>query len=142
MRYVRKTLLALLILLLVFGVFVVANLDKAVDDGYAQRGAAEMVIDYMEAHDGNWPRDWEALRPNFEAGGGRVGGWSFEQFQKSVVIHFDADARVLRQKSIDSGTVPFNVIHARSAFALEIGDGPNTLLHRYFRKKAGIARAN
>jgi hypothetical protein len=49
-----------------------------VDDAYALWGAGEMVVDYMEDHEGRWPKGWNDLKSYFDAGGGRVGGWSFE----------------------------------------------------------------
>ena len=138
MRYIRKALLTLLILLPVLAVFVAVNIYYGIDDAYAQWGAIDMTIDYMETHDGKWPPDWEALRPNFEAGGGRVGGWSFEHFQRRVAVDFHADADELRRKSIESATVPFQVIYARWTFGSAMGDGPNAMLYRYFRTKAGM----
>ena len=74
-------------------------------------GAADMVIDYMEAHDGQWPPNWESLRKNFESDGGRVGG-TFEQYQKRIFIDFQADPRELRRQSLTSADAQFQVIRA------------------------------
>jgi hypothetical protein len=35
----------------------------AIDDAYALWGAGEMVVRYMEEHDGRWPRGWGDLKP-------------------------------------------------------------------------------
>ncbi|MBI5758019.1 MAG: hypothetical protein HZA46_05830 [Planctomycetales bacterium] len=141
MRYIRKIIIALLILLPLVVVFFAFNIYWGIDDAYAQWGAADMTIAYMETHEGNWPPDWEALRPNFESGGGRVGGWSFEQFQGRVAIDFNANVNALRQQSIESETAPFRVIHARWTIGSAMGGGPNAAIRRYFRRKAGIAEA-
>ena len=62
-----------------------------VDDAYALWGAGEMVVNHMEDHEGRWPRGWDDLRPYFDAGGGRVGGWSFDEYQRHVTIRWDVD---------------------------------------------------
>ena len=64
------------------------SLDS-VDDAYALWGAGDMVVEYMEDHDGRWPKGWDDLRPYFDAGGGRVGGWSFDEYQRHVTIRWD-----------------------------------------------------
>jgi hypothetical protein len=92
---------------------VLLNATMGIDNAYAERGAADMVIDYMRAHDGRWPSNWQAFHPLFEAGGGRVGGWSFQQYQSRVHVDFDADADDLRRLSTQSSSVPFDAIHAR-----------------------------
>jgi hypothetical protein len=141
MRYLRKILLGLLLLLPVAVVFVVLDDPRPIDDAYAQWSAVDMVIAYMDTNGGKWPPNWEALRSNFKATTGRVGSWSFDEFKQRVLIDFAANADDLRRQAIESETVPFNVIHARSMFAAEMADGPNATLHRYFRKKSGIVEA-
>ena len=141
MRYFRKALIAVLILLPLVLVALGLNLFFGIDDAYAQWGAVDMVIRYMEAHEGRWPPNWEALRADFESGGGRLGGSSFAHYQSRVVIDFGVKADDLRKQSVNSAKVPFNVIWARSIFGATFGDGPNATLHRYFREKAGIIEA-
>ncbi len=111
-------------------------------DGYAQWAAADMVIEYMETHDGRWPPNWEALRSNFESGKGwlaHVGG-TFEQFQKRIYIDFNAKPEELRRQSLASDNVQFDVIHGGWG-SVQFGEGPNAALRMYFRRKAGIVEA-
>lgn len=112
-----------------------ATLDF-IDDGYALWGAAEMVEDYMEDHAGGWPRGWDDLKPNFDAGGGRVGGWSFGKYQRRVRIDFAADVEDLgaRAKAHDRAT--FRVIWAANLLTSKMGGrDPNQLLHAYLRDR-------
>ena len=145
MRYVRKAAIAVLILLpivlVTLGLSLFIGIDDAIDDAYAEWGAVDMVIRYMETHEGRWPPNWDALRADIESGGSRLGGSSFADYQKRIVIDFGVDADELRKQSVNSEKVPFNVIRARSIFAATFGDGPNASLHRYFREKAGIIEA-
>lgn len=124
-------------------VLVVAYIAMAVsrfDDAYAQWGAADMVIDHMADHQGQWPRDWSDLKPYFEAGGGRVGGWSFEKFQEHVWIDFAADPKELHRLSQGVDQPSFNVIDSTSFFGPQFEDGPNGMLLRHFKSLEAISR--
>ena len=70
--------------------------------------------------------------------GGLVGGWSFEKYKGRVGIDFQVNSDDLRRMSLASETVPFHVIWAKWPFAAEMGDGPDAMLHMYFRDQAGL----
>lgn len=141
MRNIRRILIAVLISIPIFVVWFVLNLYFGIDDAYAQWGTVDMTIDYMKSHNGKWPSNWSDLKPSFESGGGRVGGWSFEQFQHRVAIDFSANADELRKQSMASEKVSFRVIYARWTIGSGMGDGPNAMLYRYFRRQGGIIEA-
>ena len=107
-----------------------------IDNAYAQWGAADMVIGYMEKHEGRWPRSWEDLRPQFEAGGGRVGGWSFEKYRSRVWIDWSADPKALEMAAVQCDKPWFDVIHPTDRIDVRFGGGPNAILHAYFKAKA------
>jgi len=139
---VRRTVLRMLIVLTVLGVLYVGidiwmTFNYGIDDGYAQWGAADMLIDYMEAHDGAWPRGWDDLRPQFEDNKGRV-GWTYDRFQDRIGVDFTADPDRLRNESLESRSVTFRVIWPKSWFAATVGGDPNQRLCDYFRRKEGI----
>jgi hypothetical protein len=108
------------------GAYVFAAWDDAIDDGYALLGATEMLVGYMESHDGRWPRGWSDLRPEFEKTNGRVSGWSYEQFQSRIDIDFGADPAALRSASLASPDVTFEVVHAHGLFAATMGSPQST----------------
>lgn len=134
-RIIRYGGLTLGLSALVLFLFMVMSLCR-LDDAYAQWGAADMVIDFMEDHDGTWPKDWSDLQPYFEASGGRVSGWSYDRFQQHVWIDFSADPNELRKRSQFAKTPPFNVIDSTSFFGPQFDDGPNGMLMRYFNPEA------
>lgn len=105
-----------------------------IDDGYAQWGAADMVIDFMRRNDGKWPRSWEDLEPQYKKTGGRIGGWTFDQYKSRVYIDFDADVNKLRRDSIAIETPTFDVIHATLTSGCYVMDDPNNIIHSYLRK--------
>lgn len=138
----RRTVLGVLFTLLVLAVLCIGtaiwmSFTYGIDDGYAQWGAAEMVIDYLETHDGAWPRSWDDLQPQFDADKGRV-GWTYDRFQDRIGINFDADPDLLRRESLESRSATFCVVWPKSWFAANVGDDPNQRLCDYFRRKAGI----
>jgi hypothetical protein len=139
-RFRLSTLLAIVASLAIAMVVVPAvwrfvSLDW-VDDAYAVWGAADMVVNYMEDHDGRWPKGWGDIKPYFDAGGGRVGGWSFEEYQRRVAIRWDVDPAVLEAASKASPGPTFQVISARQGAADAMGGRePNEIIYRYFRGK-------
>jgi hypothetical protein len=108
-----------------------------VGDAYALWGAGEMVVDHMKDHNGRWPKGWDDLKPYYDAGGGRVAGWSFDEFQRHVTIRWDVDTRDLETAAKASPVPTFRVIAARQWAAGTIGGHePNEFLHRYFRERS------
>jgi hypothetical protein len=113
----------------------VVSLDW-VDDGYALWGAGDMVVDYMRDHDDRWPKGWEDLKPYFDAGGGRVGGWSFGEYQRRITIRWDVDPELLEAGAKGNSGPNFKVIRATLPFAGAFeGCEPNEILRRYLQKK-------
>ena len=100
-------LAALLIVPAAVIAFFVLSIDDGTDDAYAAWGAGEMVIDYMNTHSGRWPHDWNDLQPQFQVNNGRVGGWTFSQFQSHIYIDFNVNSEDLRAKAIASRYLPF-----------------------------------
>lgn len=107
-----------------------------IDNAYAQWGAGEMVVDYMKGHEGRWPKGWEDLRPAFEAGGGRVGGWSFEKYQSRIAIDWSVEPMALEAASAFNDGPSFDVIHPADGIDVKIGsNGANEILYRYFKSR-------
>lgn len=105
-----------------------------IDDAYAQWGAGDMVVHFMEDHDGRWPRGWEELRPYFDAGGGGVGGWSFEKYQRRVRIDWRAGVEGLAAQSRSSPRATFREIWAASGLSSAMQD-PNEIVHSYLQSR-------
>jgi hypothetical protein len=122
----------LLVLLPIVGVLL--SLDW-IDDAYALWGAGDMVVHYMEDHDGQWPKGWGDLKPYFDSGGGRVGG-SFGQYQQRVTIQWDVDPARLEEAAKTNPSPTFRVISASGPFPGSIGGHePNEILYRYLRQR-------
>jgi hypothetical protein len=83
-----------------------------IDDAFALWRAGEMVVHYMDDNDGRWPRGSADLKPYFDSGGGRVGGWSFAKYQQRVVIQWDVDAARLEYEAKTDARPTFRVLSA------------------------------
>ena len=78
-RLLKYAAVVIALVVVAFAGVVIASFSR-LDDAYAQWGAADMLIDYMGDHDGDWPKQWADLRPHYDAGGGRVAGWDFDRY--------------------------------------------------------------
>ncbi len=95
-----------------------------------------MVVNYMDDHGGRWPSGWDDFKPYFDAGGGRVGGWSFAEYQRHVSIKWDVDPRALDAAAKGNPVPTFRVIAPRDWLAATMGGRePNEILYSYFRNR-------
>jgi len=123
-----------------FAFYAVPKLIDGIDDACAQSRAADMVIDYMRDHNGEWPPDWKAIEPYFAESNGRVGGWTFDRFTSHVHIDFGADENDLRAASVHSDSVPFDVIHATCVWGSQFEGGPNEIHGRFLDRESVAGR--
>lgn len=133
MRVLLRCIAVVFVLSILITVFAVGVTVEGIDDAYAQWGAADLVIIYMDDHDGAWPKSWDALEPYFDKYGCHVSGWSYETFQKHIWIDFTADSTQLKRKAMSANSPIFNVIGSTRFYSPHFGvDGPNGMIHRYF----------
>jgi hypothetical protein len=93
----------------------------------------------MRDHDDQWPRCCEDLRPYFEAGGRRVGGWSFEKYQRHINIKWDVDPVALKAEARENSRPTFRVIVPKEWFAGTMGGHePNQTLYHYLRESPAL----
>jgi hypothetical protein len=111
------------------------SLDR-VNVAYALWGAGDMEVGYLKDHDGQWPRGWGDLKPYFDAGGGRVGGWSYSEYQRHVAIEWDVNTAAIEFAVRTNPRPTFQVITPKDWLITTIkGHDPNEILYHYFREK-------
>src|SRR5262245_24779604 len=111
--------------------------EFGIDNAYAQWGAGNMVVHFMKDHDGQWPRSWEDLRPYYDAGESRIGGWPYETFQRRIWIDWTAKPDALAAAAIQSDSPTFNVVAPADGIDVRWeGVSGNQIIHAYFRNKA------
>ena len=126
-------------------VFIQAVLDVP-RQAYAGWWTADLVIAYMECHDGAWPRNWEDLRALAEGANevtesterdGRVivefrPKASIEELQRLVVVDWDANPNELLRAPHKEGSPPFRVIYLRNGKSTHYeGREPNQMILEY-----------
>ncbi len=127
-----------LVLALVGGAaYFVRNTTAATGDAYAAWWVADMVIEYMETHDGAWPRSWDDLREPFETCTQRSGRpWTFEQLRDRVEVDWDADPNELATKPVEGSGPPFKVIWLRNGGSTHWKEHePNRMVLDYLRSR-------
>jgi hypothetical protein len=82
-------------------------------DAYGQWVLADVVIQYMEWHDGAWPRDWNDLQEPFEEHRG-FGYCSLEELRDRLDIDFTANPKELARAEPEEDESPFCVIWLRN----------------------------
>ena len=141
----RRVILSIAFLLATGGAwYLYHRVDSVVRNAYAVEWVAGMIVDHLKAHDGDWPRNWDDLRDDYELGVRKVGRpWTLDELRDRVVVDWSADSQLLaaqaRQSPTD-GTPPFHVIrpvdgstdHWRST-------EPNEIIAAYFRKNSAVA---
>jgi hypothetical protein len=89
---------------------------------------ADLVIAYMEKHDGAWPRSWEDLRG--------VANGAIDDLPELVEVDWSADVRQLVEAPRRIGEPPFRVIRLRSGRGHSIeGREPNQMIKDYLDRR-------
>lgn len=105
-------------------------------DNYAQWDTAGMIVRYLDTHDGEWPRNWDALKPWYEENARRV-SWPFERYKSRIFIDFNAEANELRAAALSNDRATFDVVHAKYKLTRFVEIAPNEIIYRYFRNRDG-----
>jgi hypothetical protein len=146
----RQVLVPVGILVAVFAAWGAFAFFRAVIDvprqAYAVWWTADLVIEYMERHDGAWPRGWEDLRtvaegaPEVKAGKERDGaeivefrpGERIEELRRIVEVDWDADPAELVKLPRNARGSPFRVITLRNGKSRHYeGKEPNQMILDY-----------
>ena len=118
---------------------------KGIPYAYAKWDTANLLIEYMETHDGKWPRGWHDLHECY----GRLtaegrdfddrsmrSGQSFAELQARIGIDWNADPKQLLSATPD-GDIPFRVVWAlNGSTTIWRGAEPNEMILYYLREKA------
>ncbi len=115
--------------------FAYHKVDASVRNSYAVWWVAAMVIEHMQAHDGDWPKDWSDLNDDYELCVRRSGRpWTFEELRGRVIVDWQADTKQLTDQARRGQ--PFRVIWlADGTDSHYQSHEPNKMLSAYFLEK-------
>lgn len=116
-----------------FGCVLHHHLYVTIPDAYAVWNVAGLVNDYMDAHDGAWPRGWDDLRRTYEASN-PPNPEHLADLQARVAVDWGADPRLLKAARPTGDKPPFKVIWLRDGSSAHwSGAEPNTLVWEHLR---------
>src|SRR5688572_733488 len=75
--------------------------SEMIRDAYCQDWASAAVVQYMDDHDGRYPRNWEDLREPFAKVTAADPSFSFEEVRSRVTIDFKVDLKAPYDSSFE-----------------------------------------
>jgi len=113
-------------------------MKQTLDDSYAVWWVADMCVEHMTKNNGDWPRNWDDLRDDYQTCVARSGHpWSFDELSGRVEIDWDADPHLLASLADGSGIRDFRVIWLRNGSEAHWeGYEPNQIVLDYIRSHA------
>ena len=99
-----------------------------VPHSYAAWGTGDLLVEFMETHDGRWPREWKELseaRDSMLRKGRTVHG-NFGQLPSMVKIDWDAKPAELAKLAVAQGETAVRVVTRPDGSRLEANWGPDT----------------
>ena len=117
-----------------FAVATMLGINNTIRGSYAVWWVADMCIEHMKANDGDWPRNWDDLRDDYQTCVARSGQpWTFDELSSRVEVDWDANPIGLLPLSDDSA-VNLRVIWLRNGSDSHwSGREPNTMILDYLK---------
>ena len=135
----RRMLISVAIIAFVFSLLLFAK--RVIDvpfDAYKNWAMGDLIVAFMEEHDGAWPSDWDDLRPTCKKLGGRlIGGETFDSLQRAVDIDFEFAPESAADAIDASDTEPvFCVIWLKNGSTAHYeGDEPNQRVFDFLKTR-------
>ncbi len=131
-----KIILAALCVAVGYAAYMAYRTYDTATNAYAVWWVAEMVIEHMEASDGQWPSGWDDLADDYETCAKRSGrSWTFESLRGRVEVDWRADPNMLSRAKDNGQEKPFRVIWLRNGSdAHWAGREPNRMILEYLKE--------
>ena len=101
-------------------------------DSYATWDGANLIIDHLRDHNGEWPKDWNDINLALQKRGQTRGGQSIDELKRRLTIDFNAEPAKLVTEIAQGDQPPFNVIRLRNGKQTHwAGAEPNGLIYDY-----------
>jgi hypothetical protein len=101
-----------------------------VKNSHAAHATVEMIIAYMEANDGRWPKGWEDLRQVYDGP-----HEYFAEVPERIEVDWTADPVVLRDAQPKTKGPPFRVIWYKDGSSVHpVDDDPNQVIFDYWKR--------
>ena len=122
--------------------------SKGIPEAYAAWDCASLIEEYMDTHDGAWPRSWDALfsaaRTLPQGGDRMLRGHTtndLHRIKELVRVDWTSDPKKLSLVKCEGESIPFHVVTRPDGSAFPTiwsGKEPNTLIWKFLKEKASI----
>ena len=126
--------------LVLYAVRVVNSVQGVVADAYRVWGTGDLLVDYMNANNQQWPASWRQLEA-FYAGRTRTYTIieSFDDIQDHIEIDFTFDPASVALDHPDDDP-PFRAVWLRNGTnSAYVGAGPNEIVYAHLKRRAFAA---
>lgn len=109
----RTLLLSVVVLSVILAILYYANrVKQTTHNAYAVWWVADMVVFHMQANNGQWPKNWDELRDDYQTCVQRSGQpWQFDELKRRVKVDWSANPDDLIKQQT-SGLPDFHVIQS------------------------------
>jgi len=76
-----------------WAVLVLREQGEMIRDAYCLDWASAAIVQYMDDHDGQYPKDWQELRKCYDKVTSRDHSFSFEEMQSRVFVDFGVETQ-------------------------------------------------
>jgi hypothetical protein len=110
------------------------TIDRIVGDAYRVWGTGDLVVDFMNTNNQQWPQSWSELESHYDNSNGNFPGiLDFSDVQDHMQIDFSFDPTTV-DLSNDDLDPPFRAIWLRNGTnTAYVGTGPNEIVYRHLK---------
>lgn len=113
-----------------------------IPNSYAAWSTGDLIVEYIDTHEGKWPRSWDDLRiaeQSLERRGQPV-YYDFQKLPQMIEVDWNANPVVLAKLQARSNEVPFEVVTKLDGSRVDARWGedtePNRKIYAYLKKRS------
>ncbi len=109
--------------------------NHLIQNAYAAWWVGDLVVEHLKNNDNHWPRNWDDLRDEYEAGVMRSGQpFSFDELSSRIKIDWDANPAEFLARSAGHEDAQFRVIFLADGTECHVDSHePNQVVLEYLR---------
>ena len=143
MRRRRIVICAVVFVLTVAGwaAYHIVSAVRSVPDAYAAWDTGTLIIEYLDTHDGKWPRSWDDLRAAAASAPKHnrtlYGAGAYHDLPSRVRVDWEADPKEIARAECREGTPPVHVVtrvDGTDFRVVWVGAEPNEMIWDYLRR--------
>lgn len=112
-----------------------------IPNSYAAWATGDLIVEYVDTHEGKWPSGWDDLRAAKQSLERRSQPvyWDFEKLPRMVKVDWTANPAILSKLQAHSNEVPFQVVTKLDGSKVDARWGedtePNRKIYLYLKRR-------